>query len=368
MKRFALIFTFLIVLSSLNLTQETIENQEKPLNKNAFRVIKLQELFRIKDESGDFYFKSIENYGKLKVAPDGTFFISDENQLLKFSPQGKFVKNLLRIGQGPGEMWSSRYPHGIYLTQNDIYLYDKSARKIVHTDLDGSLIEEIKLEIEGAGPLYSLYGLSGNDFIFIHQENVRFNVKSAGFYDLEMSIVLVSRDGTKMNKILIFPRKMFGAPSFGMEWAPFEAAIDPDSQQLYVYHTCEYRIVQADLKEGRIVKSFYRKYPRISHVMKEWEEERTKKYNAPKRKYENDIKDFFIHKGLLWVKTSAQDAKKGYLIDVFDKEGRYIDCFYLPIPGSIKAVGDDSIFAAEKDEDENLQIVKYKIMDGTQIP
>ena len=368
MKRSALIFTFLLVFSSMNLTQEIIENQEKPLSKNASRVIKLQEVFRIKDESGNFYFKSIESYGNLKVAPDGTFLISEENQLLKFSPQGKFVKNLLRTGQGPGEMSSSRYPHDIYLTQNDIYLYDSSPRKIVHTDLDGNLIEEIKLEVEGAGPLYSFYGLSGDEFIFIHQENVKFNMKSAEFYDLEMSIVLVSRDGMKMNKILIFPTKTFGAPGFGMEWAPFEAVIDPDSQQLYVYHTCEYRIVQADLKEGRTVKSFYRRYPRVKHVMKAWEEERIKKFKAPKRKYENDIKGLFLHKGLLWVKTSTQDAKKGYLIDVFDREGNYIDCFYLSIRGSLKAVGDDSIFAVEKDEDENLQIVKYKIIDGTQIP
>jgi hypothetical protein len=106
MKRSALIFTFLLVFSSMNLTQEIIENQEKPLSKNASRVIKLQEVFRIKDESGNFYFKSIESYGNLKVAPDGTFLISEENQLLKFSPQGKFVKNLLRTGQGPSEMSS----------------------------------------------------------------------------------------------------------------------------------------------------------------------------------------------------------------------------------------------------------------------
>jgi hypothetical protein len=196
---------------------------------------------------------------------------------------------------------------------------------------------------------------------------VRYNMKSAEFYDLEMSIVLVSRDGTKIKKILIFPCKMFGAPGYCMEWAPFEAVIEPDSQELYVYHTCEYRIVQADLKEGRTIKSFNRRYPRVKHVMKEWEKESIKKHNAPKRKYENDIKKLFINKGLLWIETSTKDAEKGYLIDVFDREGRYIDCFYLPISGSLKVVQDDSIFVVEKDEHENLQIVKYKIIDGTQI-
>lgn len=362
MKKLISILLFFFIFTSVIYVQEIIENPEKPSNKNALRVINLKEVFRINDRSGDFYFKMIENLGNLKVAPDGTFLISDVNQLLKFSPQGKLVKNLLKIGEGPGEMPSRRYPHDIYLTQNDIYLYDGNRRKIVHTDMQGTLIEEIKLEVEGAGPLYSFYGLSGDEFIFIHQENVRFNMKSAEFYDLEMSIILISRDGTKMNKILIFPTKMFGAPGYGMGWAPFEAVIDLNNQQIFVYHTCEYRIVQADLEEGRTIKSFNRRYPRVKHVTKEWEKERIKKYNAPKRIYENDIKRLFLNKGLLWIETSTKDAEKGHLIDVFDREGRYIDCFYLPIIGLLKAVRDDSIFVVEKDADENLQIVKYEIV------
>jgi len=363
MKKIIAIFLSFFIFTSFMYAQEIIENPAKPVSKNASRVLKLQEVFRINDESGDFYFKMIENYGKLKVAPDGTFLISDVNQLLKFSPQGKFVKNLLKIGQGPGEASSSRYPHDISLTQDNIYLFDKYSRKIIHTDMDGIFIEEIKSGIEKSGPLYSFYGLSGDDFIFIHQENVRFNMKRAEFYDLEMSIFLVTRDKTEMNKILSFPMKTFGAPGFGMAWAPFEAVIESDSQQLYIYHTCEYRIVQVDLEEGRTIKSFNRRYPRVKHVMNEWEKESIKKYNAPKRKYENDIKRLFLNKGLLWIETSTKDAEKGHLIDVFYREGKYIDCFYLPISGSLKVVQDDSIFVVEKDEDKNLQIVKYEIIE-----
>jgi hypothetical protein len=188
-------------------------------------------------------------------------------------------------------------------------------------------------------------------------------MKRAELYDLEMSIFLVSRDKTEMNKILSFPMKTFGAPGFGMEWAPFEAVTNPSNQELFVYHTCEYRIVKVDLKDGRTVKSFFRNYPRVKHVLTARAKELIKKYNAPKRKYENDIKRLFFNKGHLWIETSLKDAEKGYLIDVFNREGVYVDCFYLPISGTLKAVRNDSVFVVEKDEDENLQIVKYEIIE-----
>jgi hypothetical protein len=52
----ALAFFFLI--SWLH-AQHVIENSDKPLSKNAGRVLALQPVFRITDQSGDFFFKGI---------------------------------------------------------------------------------------------------------------------------------------------------------------------------------------------------------------------------------------------------------------------------------------------------------------------
>jgi len=363
MKKVLMTLILLIFVFNIAFAQVIIENPDKPLSENAGRELKLQEVFRIKDDSGDFYFKRIGYWGSIKVAQDGTVLVSDENQLLKFSPQGEFIKSLITVGQGPGEMSSSSNPHDFYVNQDGIYLYDSRARKIVHTDLDGNLKEEIKLEIEGARSLTSFYGPSGDKFVFVHQENISLNIKTTGLYDLEMSVVMVSLDGTKAKKILTFPQKMFGAPSFGMVWAPFELLLINDFQEFFVYHTCKYQITHADLKKGRIMNTFNRKYPRMKHVVTEYEEERTKKHNAPKRKYENDITGLFFFNEQLWINTSTVDEEKRFLIDLFNKEGKYIDCFYLSIPGSIKAVWDNTIFTIEKDIDENLQIVQYKIIE-----
>ena len=53
---FLLVFSFILIFPLW--TQQVIENPEKPLAKNAGRVLKLQEIWRITDNSSEFYFKS----------------------------------------------------------------------------------------------------------------------------------------------------------------------------------------------------------------------------------------------------------------------------------------------------------------------
>ena len=145
MKRLALIYTFIFTLSSIILTQTVIENPEKPLSKNAGRVLRLQEIFRITDESDDFYFKSPQN---LKEDSEGNFFIIDEKQFLKFSADGKYLKNLFVKGQGPGEI-ATRYHWGLsyFILEDNIILYDRDGSKIIRMDGEGNLIEEIRLKV-----------------------------------------------------------------------------------------------------------------------------------------------------------------------------------------------------------------------------
>jgi hypothetical protein len=77
---------------------QVIENPAKPSAKDAGRVLQLTEVWRISDESGEFYFKYPR---ELKIADDGTIFLADAEQFLKFSADGKFLGNLYRKGQGP---------------------------------------------------------------------------------------------------------------------------------------------------------------------------------------------------------------------------------------------------------------------------
>jgi len=358
MKKPAIIFAFLFISISIIQAQTIIENPEKPLSKNAGRVLKLKEVIRITDKSGDYYFKYPHN---LKVAHDGSLFFKDEEQILKCSPKGEFIKNYFKKGQGPGEISGWNYPSALH--NDEIYVYDSNPRKIIHFDKGGNLIEEFSFKLEG---YRNFFGILDGCFIFIKNIYPPFEERKSQLHDVKHIIFLVSNDGKIERENPVFPVKQFFGQNYGKSWAPFVTVISEDNKWLYIYHTCEYMIDLLDIKKGEVIRSFNRKYPRIKYTIKSpREEEFAKKYNAPIKKFENDISGLHLCKGLLWVKTSTKDKNKGDLFDVFNEEGQYINNFYINLKGSLMGVHEDSIFVLETDEDENFQIVKYKIIDGT---
>jgi hypothetical protein len=52
------------------------------------------------------------------------------------------------------------------------------------------------------------------------------------------------------------------------------------------------------------------------------------------RRYQRDV----CAKDTLWIQTSTKNPEKGYLFDVFDLQGRYVDMFYLKTGGRLLAV------------------------------
>ena len=360
MRRPFFLFSVLFIFSSIILTQTVIENPEKPLGENAGRVLKLEEVFKITDESDDFYFSAPLN---LKEDSEGNFFIIDENQFLMFSADGKYLKNLFIKGQGPGEI-ATRYHGGLsyFILKDNIILYDRDGSKVIRMDGEGNLIEEIRLKVTR---LQRMYGLTDEGFIFMVESPA--NIGPTGFKDVDMSVILVSKDGSTSRTIMIFPKKVYSSRNFGMDWAPFYGLLESDAQKLFVCHTSEYNIVLADLGKNQVIKKFNRKYRRIKYVMTESQKQFYEriKIKPPERKYKNDVLGLFFYKNHLWIKTSTIDEKKGTLFDVFNKEGKYVDNFYLKLDGTLMTTHGDFIFVLEKDEDENLQIVKYKIIDGT---
>ena len=82
-------------------SQELVRNPGKPLNRDAGRVLQLEPVFEIRDDSGEFFFKFPYRFD---IDSRGCLYVLDQAQLMKFSPEGKFVGNLLKKGQGPGEI------------------------------------------------------------------------------------------------------------------------------------------------------------------------------------------------------------------------------------------------------------------------
>jgi len=356
MKKSILFFSFLLIFSSVIYAQEIIENPKKPLSKNAGRVLKIKEAMSIVDEPGKFYFRYPRN---IKIANDGSIFVSDYRgyNFLKFSPDGKFLKNLFKKGEGPGEI-QDYFEYA--LSQNEICIYDFVKRKIIRMEQDGSLINEFKTYTEQYNEFNGIF----RDWLVFMKMVSPYKRDKVQMYQVKIKIILLSKDGKKEKESHVFLNKRFYIAGSGMMvWDPFDSVFDENSGYLYVSCTREYMVHVLDMNSGKVIRSFKGKYKRVPYEMSQDEENFIKRVNAPRHKYEEDINRLHMFNGLLWVETSTKDEKRGIMIDVFNNNGQFVDNFYLALDGYLISVQDNSIFVGESDEDGNIIVKKYIIED-----
>jgi DNA-binding beta-propeller fold protein YncE len=342
------------VLPPICLAQPMIKNGEKPLARDAGRVLKLQEIWHITDEGGLFYFKYP---GQLKISPDGYLYLADENELLRFTPEGKFVKNLFKKGQGPGEVTGD---FAYFIGSNRIYIYDYMALKIVQTDLNGELISQAQIE---PGPYNGFYGVTGDQLVFLKDVFPPPAERKSRLEEMPCAIRLVSEDGKTETECHVFQRQMFFRPYGFTSWSPWLSVLSEDGTRLYVVHTRDYLVEALDLTRCRMIHRFKRKYPHVKCQNRGWEEDFYRKFNAPKIRYEIDIKGLFTNQDSLWVQTSTSEKEKGDLFDVFDAEGRFIDGFYLGPGRWLLKAHQRRVFVLEKGPAEDFRIIQYRIME-----
>ncbi len=79
---------------------------------------------------------------RLKAAPDGSIFVVDDKKFLKFNKDGKFLANLQKIGEGPGEH-SDVYDFQV--NDNRLMINTAMSHKILICDLSGGMIKEMRL-------------------------------------------------------------------------------------------------------------------------------------------------------------------------------------------------------------------------------
>ena len=140
-----------------------------------------------------------------------------------------------------------------------------------------------------------------------------------------------------------------------------------DDRLVFLFHSPEYLIRVIDLEKGEVALSFRRKYERVNY---EFTLPKNAPADYPVPKYHNDLCRLLWHNGRLWAVTSTFDPEKGILVDVFSREGRYLDNFYLPLFKIRKnnpqyyapmAIHGDFLYLLEADEDDLISLIKYEI-------
>lgn len=337
--------------------QDIIEKPEKPLHPDAGRILKLEEVFRIQSEGEGYYFGGAN---ELKADEAGDIFISDywssaaRSHFLHFSPEGRFIKDLYRHGEGPGEIISG---FGFALTESGIYVLDYTKRKLIVMKKDGTFVTEFKLQHGSINEFLGIY----KDWLLFKRRDYPVERKTSKLYGIDNVIFGVSKDGKSSKEFTMLHNQEFliSHGGGGMSWDPFIAVLGGDN--IFLCRSQEYLIEVVDLSQGQVTGGFTRKYPRVKHVMREWEKDFIKRNNAPKKRYEPDIKEIvYDDRGWLWIRTSTEN-ETGLLYDVFSTDGQFLDSFYVDTKIKILAVDKNTLFTSEIDEEDFPYVAKYRI-------
>jgi hypothetical protein len=338
--------------------------------KDAGRVLKLHEVQRIEDAQADYYLKSPR---EIQIATDGSLFVVDDDQFLKFDANGRFIKNLYKKGQGPGEL------EGIsdfIITDDALIVLQGQPNKIMLMSHDGEFIREFRPE-PGVSRLCAV-----RDGIFVTARYGPPQLDKVGdeakIIDVSWTLGYISDNQTVEELELQFPVRWFakriagGRALIASHIAEFIAEPFND-KYLVICHAEDYKLRLFDLDQKQIVKDFGREYRRVRFKQDDSGrvEIRPEVFRfAPPVKHLNDVQQLFIRGDYIWVMTSTIEPGKGVLFDVFNEKGEYIDHFYLPLQQSViaEALEDlpltfhkDHMYIVEYDEDDLPSIVKYRI-------
>lgn len=351
---------------------QIIENPATPIAANAGRVIVPEEVLAISDEgTSDFYFKYPYS---LRVGPDGSLVLRDKDQILWFNRDGRFLHNLFKKGQGPGEM---RYPGDCLYVGERVVVYSGNENKLVYFDRNGKFEKELSVASQDHS-LVLLRHLPGTYFF----KATKFPRTSGDpkIVETPQTIVSLEESDGSLRTLSSFAAKVYVVTSAGggggsisiasLITAPFK------SNLLALAHTEEYLIKIYDLAADRVIREFRRAYDRVKSEPLTDEQKRSyvyingKHYYPPERRFQNDIRNILTSDDQVWVVTSAKEKARGVLLDIFDEDGIYRDCFWLKLPepalDSILAPGrcaldGEFLWVVERSEDETFAIKKYRV-------
>lgn len=323
MKKITLLFLAITALLSMGIAQGIIENRAKPLRANAGRIVKLEEEMRIEDISGDFFFK--ETY-RPRISPRGDIYIQDgQEQALQFDVKGRFVRNLFKKGQGPGELTGL---FDIWASSNKLYLLGNPLKVLVF-GYDGRLEKELSLRGTGIAARFIWADTSR---IIIRNRGRLDPTAGGGLKDIPQDIVEISTNDGTARTLGSFPIRAFvevyeGGATGMTAWNQLQT-VSLDENTLILNYTPEYLLEAFVLDKGTVVRRFRRPYTRVKRSGGGGISS-SGGSAPPAPEFQPDI--FYLHvvDGKLWVQTSTVAEGKGILFDVFDPDGRYVDNFYI---------------------------------------
>ncbi|MGB8960097.1 MAG: hypothetical protein WCC00_13905, partial [Candidatus Aminicenantales bacterium] len=315
-------------------TQPRVDNPARALAKNAGRIVKLEEILRIRDDGEKAIFKVPRN---LVCGSDGSLYFMDYGdgpRLYRYGPEGKLISKLLRTGQGPGEAQNAS---NFLVTGDRIRVLAWIPPKIMDLGMDGRYLRETRVEEDTHGLWFlgmaegRIYGI--RDELF---SSAAFRSSGAfTAFSVPNSVYEISPDFRTWRKLYEFPVRMMVKRGNGFRLDPIDATIGEST--LYLLHTAEYQVVAFDLRAGRVKHVVSRAYARVrSKPQKSSDPDpdpETRGLDFPDETYVWDAHKIHAAAGRLWVFTSVAKADgDDQQVDLFDEAGRFVDSVILRFP------------------------------------
>ena len=157
---------------------------------------------RIDGDGENYYFVGAN---RLHIDGSGNIYIRDywssdqKPNFLAFSPDGQFLRDLYRQGEGPGEIQSG---FDFIISEPNIFVYDYTKRKIIILQNDGNLITEFKMKPDSSLELLGTF----KDWLIFMRKEKPYEVKTSRLYDKKNVIVFVSKNGEQKKDFFTFLR------------------------------------------------------------------------------------------------------------------------------------------------------------------
>jgi hypothetical protein len=368
MKKISFLLCITCILCYLSTFCKPLFGQTKNVS-GASRQVELNEVWRVadKDKNYDFYLKSPQ---KIITATDESLIIFDSQRILRFSSSGKFLGCLFKRGSGPGEYNSMI---DIKFSGKRMYAFTFQPYKVLEADMEGTYIKEYRLDSNVR--IQKIVAMEKNKFYFFRgiPKSIR-NLKSGPFerqMELVWSLLKGGSESAGYERTeQVFPEKWYVIKHRGMRVGVLEPInhVFDGNDKLFLSNTREYLIKIVSLSEKKVVGTIKRKYKSVPYKLEEPEEDKEFSKIAPE--YFCDIQDIFLNKEQLWVLTSTRDERKGWLVDIFNLNGRFLESVFLDIPGKTTiykinadpiAIHDSTFISIEETEQGDKELAKYKI-------
>lgn len=344
MKQLNIAVIIIVTLIIPLISQEKDTLLENPLSKNAGRIVEAEKKGALQSESGDYHFKAPR---LMRFAPDGSFFVRDEKQLARFSPEGRFLKNYFKSGNnaGEGEVIRDYWPE-----KDILHVFFSRPSKWVRFDYQGKCLGETPLRMQG---LWRIIGPVGDRFAILFTR-IDFSSVKTGPDNQFWSLYYLDDKGELSAAAIEFRVPVFfnvnrlkGKTTVGWNFRAYLDTAYINEREVFICHEAKHALIRFDPLKQETLFRLHRDFPSVKYIRSKNEKNQTNEIRIPDPDFFTDIQALFFDGQEIWVFTSKIDTEKGILVDILHPDGLYLDSFYLNIKG-LKSLHDFHFLGIKK--------------------